>query len=233
MKIKSFGCSFIYGNELSDCNNDYNKNYSQQTWPAKLAKTLNRSYECYAQPGIGNLQILEQILNQLNTSNNTELFVIGWTWIDRFDYYKTDCNSRKKTTAWSTIRPTSQSKIAKNYFKMLQSEYKDKLSSVTYIKTAIDALNQNQIPFVMTYMDELMFDQNWNITPGLVYLQGVVKCYMTTFTGLSFLDWSRKHNYPETKNWHPLELAHQAAADYMLTVFDKQNTNDPIQQVRA
>ena len=39
---------------------------------------------------------------------------------------------------------------------------------------------------------------------------------MTTFEGLNFLDWSKTHGYPVTENWHPLEAAHQAAAEYIL-----------------
>jgi phospholipase/lecithinase/hemolysin len=33
---------------------------------------------------------------------------------------------------------------------------------------------------------------------------------------MNFLDWSRKHNYAISENWHPLEQAHQLAADYLL-----------------
>jgi hypothetical protein len=49
---------------------------------------------------------------------------------------------------------------------------------------------------------------------------------MTTFDNLNFVDWSKKNGYPITKIGYPLEAAHRAAGDYVIKVFDKQNTND-------
>ena len=97
MTLKSFGCSFIFGSELADDGRDgpY-ATPSQLTWPAHLSKHLSRDYQCYARPGAGNLQILEQLLNQSAINDDTDLFVIGWTWIDRFDYYDADYNPKVK-----------------------------------------------------------------------------------------------------------------------------------------
>ena len=67
----------------------------------------------------------------------------------------------------------------------------------------------------MTYMDELMFETEWHSSPALVELQDYISPYMTTFEGLNFLDWSKNHGYPVTENWHPLEAAHRAAAEYI------------------
>ena len=62
MKLKSFGCSFIFGSELAyDGRDSPYATPSQLTWPAHLAQHLNYNYQCYARPGAGNLQILEQI----------------------------------------------------------------------------------------------------------------------------------------------------------------------------
>ena len=124
MNLKSFGCSFIFGSELSD----ESSRFSQLTWPAHLAHHLTRTYECYAHPGAGNLQILERILNQSAVSDSSDLFVIGWTWIDRFDYYDADYNPTEKITPWSTIMPIDESDIAKVYYKELHSEYRDKFT---------------------------------------------------------------------------------------------------------
>ena len=73
----------------------------------------------------------------------------------------------------------------------------------------------------MTYIDELLFDQQWHTSGSIDYLQDYVKPHMTTFEGQTFLDWSRANNYPISTTFHPLEAAHQAAADYMIKVFDK------------
>jgi hypothetical protein len=216
MQLKSFGCSFIFGSDLADIG-PYSTP-SQLTWPALLAQHLEHQYECHARPGAGNLQILEKILNQ--TSNKDDLFVIGWTWIDRFDYYNPDYNKTRQD--WSTIMPVDTNTLAKTYYRELHSEYRDKFTCLSYIKLAIDTLNQKGIPFIMTYMDELLFDQRWHTTPAVLDLQKYIKPHMTTFEGQSFLDWSRAHGYPESAAWHPLETAHQAASEYMIQTIGNQ-----------
>ena len=218
MKLKSFGCSFIFGSELQDhVQNQPDDLPSCLTWPAHLAQHLDMQYTCYARPGAGNLQILENILNQSVASNPNDLFVIGWSWIDRFDIYDYDYDPKIKITPWNSVLPTDTSDAAKVYYRDLHSEYRDKLTCLCYIKLAIDTLRQKQIPFVMTYIDELLFDQRWHITPAVDDLQQYIKPHMTTFDGLTFLEWSRKNGYPETAQWHPLETAHRAAADLMIS----------------
>jgi hypothetical protein len=230
MKLKSFGCSFIFGSDLADDGRTGPvATSSQLTWPAQLSQHLNREYECYARPGSGNLQILERMLNQAATSSSTDLFVIGWTWLDRFDYYDSNYDPTTKRTPWSTVMPIDDTSVAKTYYKHLHSEYRDKFSCLGYIKLAIDTLDQKGIPFVMTYMDELLFDQRWHTSPSVTELQHYIEPRMTTFNGQTFLNWSRSNGYPESEAWHPLELAHRAATDYMITVFDKQKTSVPIQ----
>ena len=225
MNLKSFGCSFIFGSELADDGRDQlYATPSHLTWPSYLAQHLDREYKCYANPGSGNLQILEQILNQASNKNDFDLFVIGWTWIDRFDYYPVN-PAKPSKNPWRTIMPVDTDNVAKTYYCDLHSEYRDKFTCLSYIKLAIDTLNQKGIPFIMTYMDNLLFDQRWHTTPAVLDLQEYIKPYMTTFDGQSFLDWSRNHGYPETVAWHPLESAHAAAGKYMIKVFDTQKTS--------
>ena len=176
------------------------------------------SYECYARPGAGNLQIVEKILNQINSN---DLFVINWTWIDRFDYYNSNYNGIPWTD-WLTIMPVDSTEIAKIYYRDLHSEYRDKLTTLMSIRLVIDTLQQKNIPFIMTYMDELMFDQRWHVTPAVKDLQEYICPHMTTFEGQTFLEWSHANNYPISKTLHPLEEAHQAAGDCMIKVFNKE-----------
>ena len=232
MKLKSFGCSFIFGSDLADDGRHGSfATPSQLTWPAHLARHMSRDYECYARPGSGNLQILERMLNQASISSSGDLFVIGWTWIDRFDYYDSNYDPATKRTPWSTVMPVDENPVAKTYYKHLHSEYRDKFSCLSCIKLAIDTLDQRGIPFVMTYMDELLFDQRWHTTPAVLDLQAYIKPHMTTFEGQSFLEWSHTNNYPISGVWHPLEAAHAAAGELMIKVFDKQNINDQVQWV--
>ena len=62
---------------------------SRSTWPALLAQHLGFEYECWAQPGCGNLMVAEQVIHHLSLPNNDTqpaVFVINWTYSDRFDY---------------------------------------------------------------------------------------------------------------------------------------------------
>ena len=217
MTLKSFGCSFVFGSDLKDDGrNGPRATPSQFTWPALLAQHQGRDYSCHARPGSGNLQILEHVLNQVPVSNSSDLFVIGWTWTDRFDHWDANHDPRKKLTAWSTIMPVNTTDLAKTYYRDLHSEYRDKFTSLCNIKLAIDTLNQRGIPFVMTYMDELLFDQRWHVSNSVLDLQSYIKPHMTTFDGLTFLDWSRGRGFEISPAWHPLEPAHAAAADYLI-----------------
>lgn len=212
--LKSFGCSFIFGSDLPDDGRDGpHAIYSKLTWPALIAKKLDMDYVCYAKPGSGNMRILERVLSHA-ASNEKDLFVIGWSWIDRFDYTTTQ-------DSWQTILPVDTTNQADFYYRHLHSQYRDKLMTLICIRTAIDVLNQKKIPFIMTYMDELMFETEWHTTPAVTDLQQQIRGYMSTFDGKTFLDWSRSHDYPVSKTLHPLEAAHKAGAKYMFSEIGK------------
>lgn len=231
MKLKSFGCSFIFGTDLSD-NKIQVSRPSQLTWPALMAQQLGYDYQCHARGGSGNLQIAEHVLTHAQPGA-CDLAVIGWTWTDRFDHtnpgLETDPLMQQWYT-WKTINPMDDRDIAKYYYKHLHSEYRDKLSSLICIKSTIDTLQQRNIPFVMTYMDYLLFDDQWNVTQSLTDLQSYIRPYMTEFDGVNFIDWCRQKDFEISPTLHPTDAAHRAAADYMVTVFDKQKTSDPVRQ---
>ena len=203
MVLKSFGCSFTYGSDLSDCDIPV-WGASQSTWPALLAQDLGYEYQCHARPGSGNLQILERLCNQLAQST-PDLCVIGWTWIDRFDY------NNPLNDQWQTITPTDADDTANYYYKHLHSQYRDKFTTLTTVKMAIDLLKSKNCPFIITYMDELMFETQWHATPAVIELQNYVRPYLYNFDGDNFLEWSRKKGFPISETLHPLEAAHRAA----------------------
>jgi len=205
MKLKSFGCSFIYGSDLQD---------QKSTWPHLISKKLDIDYGCYAKPGIGNLQILESVLNNLEQDQDS-FFIINWTWIDRFDFIMT------KDESWQTLRPSLDHKNADYYYRYLHSQYRDLLTNLSWIKTALDAMEHHNAKFLMTYMDYLLFEKinpNWHYPVAVEYLQKSIFPHMTDFSGRNFLDWSRELKFPVSDAWHPLEEAHQAAAEYMMPV---------------
>jgi hypothetical protein len=216
MKLKSFGCSFIFGSDLADDGRDQPfATASKFTWPALLAQDLQMQYECYARPGSGNLRILEKVLSV--ATQEPAVFVIGWTWIDRFDYVVDFANQRHnihdladECNLWRTMMPQDRSANSDFYFRQLHNQYRDKLSSLIYIKTAIDTLTQKNLPFIMTYMDELLFETEWHASSAVTDLQTSIRPYMTKFEDKTFLEFAKVHNFPISETLHPLEPAHQA-----------------------
>jgi hypothetical protein len=232
MKIKSFGCSFVYGSELQPNSKDSNcidNDLSHDTWPSLMADYYKTQFENYAYPGIGNLRIFEQILAQ-SEMQDPAFFIINWTWLDRFDFLQ------PVTEQWNTLRPDGDTKLHNIYYKHFYNQYHTMLTNASYILTAINTLTVKQIPFCMTLMDTTLFDPidpNWQDPYALRSLQTLIKPHIMWFDNLDFLSWSRKNNYPISSAWHPLEPAHRAAADYMISVFDTQKISDLIQQVHV
>lgn len=210
MILKSFGCSFIFGTDLPDDGRE--KMFatpSKYTWPSHLATHLGYEHRCYARPGIGNLRIMERVLSQA-ANIEPAFFVIGWTWIDRFDYANAQDNS------WTTLMPIDTSRLATTYYRDLHSQYRDKLTTLINIKVVIDTLRQKNQKFLMTYMDDLIFETRYHTSPAISELQDYIRPYMTTFDGKNFLDWCKEHQYEISPTLHPLEQAHRAGADYMI-----------------
>lgn len=223
MKLKSFGCSFIFGSGLADdgSNVDY-ADYSELTWPALLAKKIGYDYECYARAGSGNLRIMERTLSQA-ACNDHSLYIIGWTWIDRLDYVLSDLDLTNplELPHWQTLLPSDTSDVANTYYKKLHSQLRDKLTTLMYIKLTIDTLKQKQCPFIMTYMDDLIFEKDWHTTPAILDMQAYIRPYMNEFNEQSFLEWSKYNGFKISKTSHPLEAAHQAAADLVHQELDQ------------
>lgn len=211
MKLKSFGCSFIFGTDLHDDSREYSKaTASRHTWPALLAQQYGWDYTCYARPGAGNLEIAERLLSQL-TDTEPAVYVVGWTWIDRFSYIGD--NDPWLRSFWKSIMPIDTDSKAQIYYQYLHTEMRDKLTTLINIKTAIDALKSSGNRFIMTYMDELMFDTRWNTTPAISMLQGYCEPYMTRFNHKNFLEYSKENGFEISPTQHPLEAAHAAAAE--------------------
>jgi hypothetical protein len=221
MTLKSFGCSFIFGTDLSDSGmgEPYAKS-SQLTWPALLAQSLSKEYQCHARPGSGNLRILEKVLSVASSSTSDDIFVIGWSWIDRFDYTvdltgKDHVYDLAGNNLWRTVMPVDSNNTAQVYYRDLHSEFRDKLTSLVNIKLAIDSLKQKNISFVMTYIDDLIFDTRWHTTPAILDLQQYIRPYMTCFNNKTFLEFSKEKGFPISETLHPLEPAHQAAFELL------------------
>ena len=220
MKLKSFGCSFIEGDELSDFQR---RPVSEQstwagptpisylTYPALLAQHLGMQYECHAEGASGNLRILRNVLKHID--HEPGLFVIQWTFIDRFDFINL---AEWPANSWNTFLPVDTSDLAQTYYRNLHSEYRDKISTLIYILTAIAALREHQHRFIMTYVDDLILCNKWHTDPAIQFLQHSVRPYLKQFDKTNWIDWCKQNKFQFGNFYHPLDAAHRATADYII-----------------
>lgn len=219
MILGAFGDSFLHGSELTDCDTRAWRTsdgtflappFSNRTYPGLIAKKLGIEYSCYALGGIGNRHILDDIICAVTHQGNNMFYIINWSWIDRFDYI--DC----KTNLWQCLLPSQKSNFSNFYYKNIHSELLDKHNSLTIIYTAIQLLKSNNCKFLMTYMDELLLDKKYHCSTQIDKLQNLISPYLDTFDEMNFLNWSIKNNFLISPTMHPLDQAHEKAADYWL-----------------
>jgi len=200
MKIKIFGCSFMAGTDLSS---------ADLVWPSVIARDLDMQTENFAEPGIGNLRIMESVLLHADPDS---INIIGWTWIDRFDVLPS------ATETWTTLRPVLDHKLAEHYFRYFHGQYRDMLTNLAYITAAIDHLERSNAPFLMTVMDNLLFESvraEWHPPAAVHSMQSHVIPYVSWFDDMTFLQWARLHQFEISPTLHPLEPAHESAASIM------------------
>ena len=221
MRLLSFGCSLIFGTDLADDGaSDPWPRASKLTWPALLADRFDLDYQTRAKGGSGNLCILDRVMRNASMFSDA-IFVIGWTYTERFDYSDPrGIHFGKGRNDYLTLRPSEENDLEKIYFRELHSEYKDKLTNLIYIKTAIDFLQRLHIPFIMTSIDDILLCEKWHAPTPVLELQQNIRPYISDFEGRNFVDWSRHRGFKISPTGHPLEEAHAAAADLMAPSID-------------
>ena len=183
---------------------------SQLTWPARLSRKFDMVYECYARPGRGNFFIANQVLDNL-AKNEPALHVINWTWIDRHDFISTDPNG----DPWQTLMPGKRAHQHSDfYYRNLHSELRDKLHTLQLIKLVTMELLAAQQPFIMTYMDDLIWDQRWHTTPAMIKQQEFTKSLMLHWgikdhDPMNWSSWAVQQGHPVTAQNHLLESGHE------------------------
>lgn len=205
MNLRSFGCSFTAGTDLF-CEDN--------VWTNVIADRLGLLHINHGEGGIGNLRIAESAMRY---SQPGDLCIINWTWIDRFDFI--DARSED----WKTILPVDVNDYTKTYYRYLHSQYRDMLTNLLYAVAVIDYVERNKIQCVMTVIDDLWFarvQDEWHDSRTVTYLQQRLRPYVYDFNGMTFLDWSREKGFPISDGWHPMDPAHQAAADLMQPVIE-------------
>lgn len=203
-RIISFGDSFTWGSDLAD---QRGKQHSKLTWPALLAKHYNIKYQCYARPGESNQAILRMILRA--SFEPTDLVIVNWTWIDRYEYYN------NIESEWRPLRPsgTESDPLCKTYYKYIQNDLSSKFESLRDIQVFLSTVGVN---YLTTALDPLLLDTKYHCPDYIQKLINQIKPHINWFDGKSFYEWTKNQGYSMSDNWHPLEEAHQAAFEYIL-----------------
>jgi len=103
-KLIAGGCSFTFGNELSD--DDVGEVHSKKTWAYGLKEyNDNVEYVCAAHPGTGNTGIARRVFNQIHAhKDNIKGVVVMWTFLSRYDWAMPR-HKFLEGTRWATISP--------------------------------------------------------------------------------------------------------------------------------
>lgn len=223
MKIVSFGDSFVFGSELQDNANGH------RAWPGLIAADLGVDYETRAVPGCGNDAIARQVMEYFATNPAQDvLAVINWTWALRWDFYVVD------TESWVTLGPTcvpsklhqhldpdSAQQLLDVYHKFTgHSSVWEKWRSLNSIYMVQQYLTNLGVPSIQTYIDPELVDDQQHAPDYMLPLLLAIRPHMQTFQGQTFLEWSQQRGYTITQpGLHPLEDAHQAAAELWRPVY--------------
>lgn len=223
--IKTFGDSFFWGNDLSDCAGDpvvadnpatgqtHLIGWSESTWPALLAKQFDMQYYCQARGGVSNSYIARSILEH---ADDNALNVIQWTWIDRSEYVDNNYD------VWHAIRPSEQNEMSNNYYKNFHSELQDKWINLNIIVNTLKYLEDHRINYVCHMLDHTLFDRKFHAPIYITKLQQYLQPRVTWFPDeTTFFEWSKLNKFDISDNWHPLEQAHEEAAAVMKHTYER------------
>ena len=207
-KVIAVGDSFTRGDELDDCSTHgtINKDltHSLNTWPALLAKKSSVEYDAIAIGGRGNQWMSMVVSNYLDKLQNA-LLIINWSWFERFDYIDIE------TTKWTVTHPRHEEKLDHYFYKHIDSDKWNLHRNLQQIHSTICLLDQNNIDFIMTCIDPMLYTKARFVKP----LQDQVLHRIINFYGYTFLDWAKNKNFEFGSNGHPLKKAHAEAANYI------------------
>jgi len=185
------GCSFTFGNELSD---DNGKNPSAKSWSALLAKETNAKYICVAKPGIGNSAIARRIFSYVSSNPTKDVFVTAmWSFLSRYDWamprhhvlegtrwasitpwdtsdnqaevQKTLCTSEPQLEEWKRrredIKSTGVGPFADALYRHAANQYHEAYLSWKSIVWLQNILEKKDVPYMFTLADNSLFWQGF------------------------------------------------------------------------
>ncbi len=102
-KFIAGGCSFTFGNELSD--DIEGKTLSKKTWAYGLYESSKcDEYVCAAHPGSGNSGIARRVFNAVANNSDIGLVTVMWSFNSRYDWAMPR-HKNLEDTRWATMSP--------------------------------------------------------------------------------------------------------------------------------
>ena len=237
MILVAGGDSFIHGNELSDWDINSPRD-SLLTFTALLADQSGIDYTCCARPGNANDAILRMTINkceQVKRENKSPVVVVAWTFVPRFEFpfeYNTDSPDSPFATI-SIYENTNRRPVkdfARQFFTHVNIDWFQHFNTVKSILMLQTYLKANNIPYIFTAADNIVF--SYKDDPQLQAYWAMVdfnNWYMfpaanepwNTVTPRGFYQWAVENKYPIGPYQHPLEQAHQDAAELIKGKFNE------------
>ena len=257
MIIVAGGDSMVWGSELKDSPHGGPTGYSRNTFPAILSKDYE--YQCAAYPGNGNDSIARMTMIACEKNKNKKQAVlVMWTFPGRYEFkIQTKKGSRWEViNSWSVGKQYDDTDIDKNkivdmfknkvdllgigkfaesYFANVGfTEYWEIYSALKEIVFLQNYLEANQIPYLFTCVDNVIFNSYTLTNPDdtITALYNQIKLdhwYLfpngnevnETTTPRGFYQWALENKYSVGALGHPLEQAHTDAAELIKEKFDE------------
>ena len=208
--IRTFGDSFLFGTDLSDC---VGGSASSLTWPALIAEQLQLQHQCYAWGGASNSLIARRVIEH---AYHQSLNVIQWSWIDRSEYATRDNNE------FQQIRPSEDNTVNNFYYKHMHSELNDKWTNLMLIANTLQYLENNNLKYVCHVLDQTLFDKKYHAPDYVQKLQQYIEPKVIWFPGhTTFFEWAKLERFPISDTWHPLEPAHEQACTILKDIYER------------
>lgn len=229
------GCSFTYGEELKDP--------GSSRFSRLVSDHFNETEINEALCGGSNWRIARKFTEHVHTNRPKFVFIM-WTDVNRFEI-TTRGNLEHILPPGETSLPIYTYYLSKNHssrpkeFPLNQCldfydsifidemQYFNWFSQILQIQTYCKS---NQIPYVMTRAFNRQIHYQYNVYPKAGkkmkehfdwYFDAIDwSCWIDNGTWY-FDDFTTKNNFEEGPNFHPLEDAHKAAADYFINFIEK------------
>jgi len=205
-KITAFGASITAGRGLKDKTN---------TWSSIIARNLQLEYLCLADISLSNATITRKILNHNHEPD--QLVLVLWTSTTRYEF--------KTEDDWLIITPSSnQQGFTKQWYSGPgQWEYTGVSNTLKEILLAQTFLRDKNISYLFT-IDNNEVHGSWLKNSGDTYIKQLYNLIdwdrFVFFDNQGFLPWCKEKQFEMAEDGHPLEHAHSAAANYILSNLD-------------